>query len=284
MKYDICVFGGCSMDQMFYLDDNHQSRDIPDIIIPGGKGSNQAIAAARAGASVTIIIRIGKDNIGQKILDNFQHNGVFTNNIEVVEGLVNDSSKIYIEPNSKDNTIIRESGAINSFTKDMINRYSSVLYNSKMIVAQLKVPKEVTEELINFCYENNKPLIITPCRPEKLKITEDNNKSLIDKITYITANRSECETIFNTKDIEACVKQYPNKLIVTLGSDGVIYHNGSEIVHIDAIKIKKLVDTTGAGDTFNGNFAYLITQGYDIKSAIERAQYASAMKIQNYQS
>ena len=280
MKYDVCVFGGCSMDQMFYLDSNEKIKDIPDIIVPGGKGANQAVAAARAGAKVTIISRIGKDYIGQKILDNFQHNGVFTNSIEIVENLVNDSSKIYIDSKTKDNTIVRETGAIDSFTKDMINKYSSVLNNSKIIVAQLKIPKEVTEELINFCYENNKPIIITPCRPEKLKITEANNKELIDKITYITANRVECETIFNTKDIEYCVSQYPNKLIVTLGEDGVMYHNGKEIVHIDSIKIKELIDTTGAGDTFNGNLAYCITQGYDLKTAIERSQFASAIKIQ----
>lgn len=279
MKYDICVFGGCALDQMFYLENDKDIKENPDIIIPGGKGANQAVAASRAGATVTIISRIGKDQIGQKILDNLQHNGVFTNNIEIEEGLVNDSSKIYIDSKTKDNTIIRETGAIDSFTEDMIDRYSSVLNNSKIIVAQLKVPKKVTEKLINFCYDNNKPIIITPCRPEKLKIDVDNNKELIDKITYITANKKECETIFNTDDIESCVAQYPNKLIVTLGSAGVMYHNGKDVVHIDSIKIDKLADTTGAGDTFNGNFAYLITQGYDIKSAVERAQYASAMKI-----
>ena len=280
MKYDICVFGVCSLDQMFYLTEQNEKKETPDIIVPGGKCSNQAVAAARAGGIVTIISRIGKDLIGQKILDNLKNNSVFINNVELVEGLVNDSSKIYIDYITKDNTIIRESGVINSFTKDMISTYSSVLFNSKIILAQLKVPKEVTEELINFCYKNNKSIIITPCRPEKLKITEDNNKELIDKITFITANRTECETIFNTSDIESCVEKYPNKLIVTLGSDGVIYHTGSEIVHIEAIKVKKIVDTTGAGDTFCGNFAYFITQGYDIRTAIERAQFASAIKIQ----
>lgn len=218
MKYDVCVFGGCSIDQMYYVLDNGEYNEIPDILIPGGKGSNQAVAAARAGCSVTMISRIGKDNIGKSILENLQYNGVTTNNVEVVDGLVNDSANIYIDSN-KDNHIKRNSGAINSFDKSMVQRYKSVLMNSKLILAQLKVPKEVTIELINFCYENNKPIIITPCRPEKLKVDDEINKDLIDKITFITANRKECEAIFGTDDIESCVRKYPNKLIVTLGSD-----------------------------------------------------------------
>ena len=76
--------------------------------------------------------------------------------------------------------------------------------------------KEVSVELINFCYDNNIPLVLTPCRPQRLAISEPGNKELIDKITYITANKKECETIFETTDIESCLEKYPNKLIVTL--------------------------------------------------------------------
>lgn len=277
MRNDICVFGGCSLDMMYYGTDLNA---VPDKSVPGGKAANQAVAAARAGAKVTIITRLGKDEVGQSILDNLHYNGVFTNNVELVEGLKNDYAKIYINPVTKDNTIIREIGAVDSFTSDMIERYSSVLLNSKMVLCQLKVPKEVTETLIDFCYKNNKPIILTPCRPARLKISEGNNRNLIDKLTYITANEEECKTIFETEDIESCVKRYPNKLIVTLGKDGVIYFDGEEIQRIPAIDVDNLIDTTGAGDTFNGNLAYCLTHGYDLKDAVVRSQYASAMKIQ----
>lgn len=66
----------------------------------------------------------------------------------------------------------------------------------------MEVPKEVSVELINFCYDHKIPLIITPCRPQKLYICDEGNRELIDKITYITANRSECATIFGTENIE----------------------------------------------------------------------------------
>ncbi len=280
MKYDICVFGGCSLDQMFYQDDSGKYPEMPNESIPGGKASNQAVAAAKAGAKVAIISKLGNDFIGNYIIENLRKYNIDTSCVEMVDGLNNDCSKIYINNQNKDNEIVRHDGAIKSFTKDMIEKYSSIILDSKIIIAQMKAPKEVCEELINFCYKNNKKLIITPCRPEKLVIGEEGNLESIKKISIITANRSECEKIFNTSDIKKCVEMYPNKLIVTLGNEGVVYHNGIEIVKIPACKVENIEDTTGAGDTFNGNLAVSIINKYTLKNAIIRAQYASAMKLQ----
>lgn len=279
MKYDICVFGGSSLDMMFYQKTDGTYNYTPDMKVPGGKGANQAVAASRAGAKTTIITRIGKDEIGKSIFENLNFNMVDTSNVEMIEGLENDYSKIKIKLEDKDNDIERFSGAIDSFSPDMIDKYSDVLLNSQIITCQLKVPKEVTEKLINFCYENKKILILTPCRPKKLSISEPGNLELIDKISLITCNRKECETIFNTDNIEECVKRYPNKLIVTLGKDGLMYHNGKRIVQMPAIDVE-VIDTIGAGDTLNGNLAAFIAKGIDLQHAIRKAMYASAMKIQ----
>jgi len=279
MRYDICVFGGCSVDLMYYLDEEGNANEKPDIISYGGKGSNQAVAASRAGAKVTMISRIGKDKIGQDILDNLVYNGVSINIVEIIEGLENDQSKIYINKDDKDNEIKRLAGAIKSFTPDMVANYKSVLLSSKVVVTQTKMPKEVIVELINFCYENAIPIIVTPCPADKLFIGDDGNRKLIEKITYITANREECQTIFGIDDIEYCVGQYPNKLIVTLGESGVMYNDGSKNIYIDALKNVEVIDTTGAGDTFCGNLAYCLTNGYTLKDAIIRSQFASALKI-----
>lgn len=274
MKYDICIFGGCSVDLMFYEKEDGTYNTNPDKIVPGGKASNQAVAASRAGAKVTIITRIGKDKIGETIYNNLKYNDVDTSNIEMIPNLKNDFSEIYIDLETKDNEIIRNTASINSFTVDMIEKYKDVLLNSSIIASQLKVPKNVSDSLINFCYENNKPIIVTPCNPDKLSL------DLIDKISIITANQKECETIFKTTNIEECVTKYPNKLIVTLGKEGVIYHDGTNIVRLPAILSDNLKDTTGAGDTFNGNLAYCLTHGYTLKDAIVRSQYASSMKVQ----
>lgn len=274
MEYDICIFGGCSVDLMFYEKADQTYNKTPDKIVPGGKAANQAVAAARAGAKVTIITKIGKDKIGETIYNNLKYNNVDTSNIEMIPNLNNDFSEIYIDLETKDNEIIRNNSAIDSFTLDMIEKYKEVLLNSKLIVSQLKVPKDVSDYLINFCYENHKPIIITPCNPDNFSI------NLIEKISIITANKKECESIFKTSNIEDCITKNPNKLIVTLGKEGVIYHDGTNIIKLPAILSANLKDTTGAGDTFNGNLAYCLTHNYDLKEAIIRAQYASSMKVQ----
>lgn len=278
-KYDICVFGGCSLDMTFFQKEDGTYNFEPDICMPGGKGANQAVAASRSGSKVVMISRVGKDNVGEKIINNLRKNGVFTDGIEIIDGLKNDCSKIYIEKDTKDNEIVRENGAINSFTTDMIEKNRDILLNSKIVVAQMKAPKDVSIALINFCKDNDIPIIITPCRPDKLKISEKGNLELIDKISYITANRKECETIFETDNIDECIKKYPNKLIITLGSDGVIYYDGTNVKKINAIEVENVVDTTGAGDTFNGNLATLLSRNVPVSVAIEKSQYASAIKL-----
>jgi fructose-1,6-bisphosphatase/inositol monophosphatase family enzyme len=123
-------------------------------------------------------------------------------------------------------------------------------------------------------------LILTPCRPNKLSVVEDkNNQKLIDKISIITCNKTECETLFGTDDIESTVKKYPNKLIVTLGKDGLMYYNGTRVIKMPAIPVD-VVDTIGAGDTLCGNLACFLSQNLDLEHALRRAMYASAMKVQ----
>lgn len=279
MKYDICVFGGCSLDMTFYANLDGSYNSEPSIMAPGGKASNQAVAASRAGAKTTIITRIGNDDIGNVILDNLKANDIDTSNVEVIDGLNNDAAYVYVNEVDKDNDIKRIVGAVDSFTPDMVDKYKDVLLSSKIVVAQMKIPKEVSVRLINFCYDNNIPIIITPCRPKKLDINLKENQDLIEKISFITCNKDECISIFGTDDILECVRRYPNRLIVTLGEDGLIYNNGTEDVHIPAPQKDFVEDTTGAGDTFSGNFAAFIAQGETLSKAIERAQYAAGMKI-----
>ena len=279
MKYDVCVFGGCSLDLTYYADKEGNFKEEPDVIAPGGKGSNQAVAAARAGAATTIITRLGNDDVGIKICENLKNNNIDLSNVELIDNLNNDSANIYVNAIDKDNEIKRITGAIDSFTEDMIEKYKNILLTSRIIVAQMKIPKEVSIKLINFCHANNIPIVITPCRPKKLSISEKGNKELINKITYITCNSDECFSVFESSDFEKIVEQYPNKLIITLGKKGLMYHNGKRLVYMPAPQKNTVIDTTGAGDTFAGNFATFIAQGYPFEDAIFKAQYASGLKI-----
>ena len=274
-KYDVCVFGGCALDQTYFQKEDGSYNDKPDALYNGGKGANQAVAAARAGAKVAFISKIGNDEIGMKILDNLKYNNIDVRGVEIVDGLENDYADIYIDIAEKDNEIIRHGNCIDSFTPDMVERNKDIILNSTIVVCQLKCPIEVTEALLEFCNKHNKKVILTPCRPKKLIGRQD----LIDKVSYITCNREECKTVFETDDIEACIRKYPNKLIVTLGSEGLIYFDGKNIAHLPRVDVEVL-DTTGAGDTLAGNLACQLSQGMDLMHSLRRGMFASTMSIQ----
>ena len=105
------------------------------------------------------------------------------------------------------------------------------------------------------------------------------NQKLIDNISYICANEKETKIVFGSEDVVDVVKNYPKKLITTLGARGLIYAENGKVTTLPALKTKNVVDTTGAGDTFCGNFVANLAKNYPFEEAVRLAQYASAYKI-----
>lgn len=278
MEKYIVVLGGSSLDLVFKETSNGYLNEPTEMTF-GGKGANQAIAARRSGYNVKMITCVANDSYGKKIIDNLSENGVDVSCCELINGIQNDMSTVKVSLKGE-NEIIRNSGAINSFTTNLIDKYAEIIKNADMVIAQYKIPKEVSEYLIDFCYENNVKIVITPCRPERLSIKEGKNLEIIDKITYITCNEKEAKIVFDSENIEEIVKNYPNKLIVTLGEKGAIFNNGKKNVKIPAFKIKNVVDTTGAGDTLNGNFAVSLLMGKSIEESVIFGMASSSLKIQ----
>ena len=277
---DVTVFGGCSVDEYYYQLEDGSYPEAPSVYVPGGKGANQAVAAARAGAKVNMISRIGNDIIGKRIIENLQMNDVNTEAVEMLDGVANDITKVFVPYDGVEGKKERVNIAINRFTPSLVETYADMILSSKIVVAQMKTPKEVTTDLIEFCHSNYIPIMITPCHPEKLTLSADpSNSTLLDKISFITCNKEESSTIFETDNIEECVSKYPNKLIVTLADEGVIYHDGNKVIHLPAIKPDKIIDTVGTGDTFAGNLAVFLAQGCNLKESIFKAQFATAIKI-----
>ena len=227
-----------------------------------------------------MLTRVGDDVIGESIIQNLKDNGIETKYIDKQKGIKNDVCNIYIRKEDADNDIQREVGAITTYTPALVDKYKDVILSSKLVIMQLKAPIEFSKALINFCYENKIPIVLTPCHPERLVITDKDNKTILDKITYITANKRETEILFDNKDLKKCVEMYPNKLLVTLGAEGVMYNNGKETKLIPTQKNLNVVDTTGAGDTFCGNLSTFLLKGLSLEEAIKKAQIASQIKIQ----
>ena len=278
MKYDLCILGGCTLDGTYFQNIDGTYNNKPDITVPGGKGANQAIAAARAGAKTVILTKIGNDEKGKMILNNLAQNGVDTSYVEMVDGIENDCTRIKVNINDKDNKKERVTNLIDTFTPDMVEKYKDVILSSKIIVCQLKTKKEVTEALINFCYANNKPVVLTPDCPEKFHFSDIKNKQLYAKVAMIVCNKSECIEMFESDDLTKHIKMFPNKIFVTYGAEGLLYHDGQQFVHLPAIKTD-VVDTVGAGDTLTGNLCAFLLAGKDLKTALTEAMYAAAMKI-----
>ena len=147
-----------------------------------------------------------------------------------------------------------------------------MILKANLVLLQLEIPLDTVEYIVDICYENKIPVILNPAPAFKLK------ESIIDKVTYLTPNEHETETIFNTNDFDSLVTKYPNKLIITLGEKGLMYFDGEKVINIPANKVE-VVDTTGAGDTFNGALAYKLVNNASLKDSLIFANKAASLKI-----
>lgn len=225
----------------------------------GGKGANQAVCAAKLGAEVSMIGCLGNDSNGKMMLQNMKNYQIDTTGICIVDEVSSGLAQITIAEN--DNTIIIVSGANGEVDKAVITQSLDKLTQADLVMLQLEIPLKTVEFVIDYCYEHNIKTILNPAPAKAM------NVKLIDKITYLTPNEIEIEQLFKDK-MENVLPKYPNKIIVTAGSKGVYYHDGFELRNIKAEHVD-VVDTTGAGDSFNGAFAVAITGGKDISEAIE---------------
>lgn len=238
----------------------------------GGKGANQAVASARLGVDTAMIGAVGDDEFGELLIDNLEKNDISSKYVEQIPQTSSGTSVITIAEG--DNSIIYVPGANEQLHPGMIDRYKNVLTESDIVVLQNEVTDEVIHYVIDYCHKNQIQTILNPA-PARLL-----DEKYIDKVTYLTPNETEFKLIFQGQKMETMLQQYPNKLIITLGAEGVIYNNGTKNVKVPAFNPEKAIDTTGAGDTFNGAFAVGVVSGLSIKDSIKFANLASSISIQ----
>jgi len=238
----------------------------------GGKGANQAVASARLGVETAMIGAVGDDEFSELLINNLKSNNISSKYIEQFSETSSGSSVITVSEG--DNSIIYVPGANEKVHPKMIVQHQDILLESDMVVLQNEVKDEVIHHVIDYCSKNNVPTILNPAPARPL------DNKYIDKVTYLTPNETEFELLFPGQKMKSILKKYPNKLIITLGSAGVIYNDGTENIKVSAFKPEKVVDTTGAGDTFNGGFAVGIVSGLSIQDSIKFANLASSLSIQ----
>lgn len=273
----ICVIGSCSMDLVV----TSPKRPIAGetvlgegfSTVPGGKGANQAVAAARLGAEVTMIGCVGDDFYGKAIKDNFKENRVDISNVEPVTHAETGTAHIILAEG--DNSIIVVKGANDLVTPALVDRALETIKASDMVMIQQEIPEETVSYVSELCRQHQVPLLLNPAPARPIK------DEIIENAAYLTPNEHECEVLFPGMSTEEALRKYPNKLLITVGSKGVRYYDGQEEILVPAYKVEA-VDTTGAGDTFNAAFAVALAEGNSIRSSVKFANRAASLSVTKF--
>lgn len=241
--------------------------------VPGGKGANQAVAAARLGADVTMIGCVGEDLYGEAIISNFKKNGVCTDYVKTVTGI--ESGTAHIILSDRDNSIIVIKGANDYVTPSYVQQALEVIITSDIVIIQQEIPVETVEYVSEVCEEYGVPLLLNPAPARPLK------QEIVNKCAYITPNEHEAALLFQDANQTEILQRYPNKLFITEGEKGVRYFNGKEEVLVPTFPVQ-VIDTTGAGDTFNAAFAVSLAEGKEFIQALRFANRAASLSVTKF--
>lgn len=247
----------------------------------GGKGANQAVAAARAGGKVTFITSIGNDNYGAELKEYFKSIKMNIDYIQTTDSAPTGTALIFISSDGE-NCIGVAPGANNYLTPEQIDDCRSTICSSDMIVLQMEIPGATTEAILTIAQSFKIPVIMNYAPIRNFEIKIDN------KITGLIVNETETNaltdiTIHNIADASVAAKKMLSNgiqfVIITLGANGAyIADNAGFTDIVPAFKVTP-VDTTAAGDTFCGALSVALTEGLTLPDAVRFANAASAIAV-----
>ena len=244
---------------------------------PGGKGCNQAIAISRLGGKVNFITKLGNDSYGKLAINNLKKDNIDISNIIISDKHKTGVAGIHVDRNTGKNAITVVRGAPESLSIEEIN--INIIKNSKIFLTQLEIPLDVTFHCLKKAKEESLINILNPAPACKL------SNDFFKLVDYFTPNETEAEfytgiKINNKNDAkESAKKLYEmgiKNVIITLGEKGLYYFNGKEEIYMEANQVKA-IDTTGAGDAFNGGFSFALLKGKKIKDCLEFANKVAGL-------
>ena len=272
---------------IFVADISFSGNKIPNIgetilgdsynIGPGGKGCNQAIAISRLGGKVNFISKLGQDDYGKLAINKLKKDNIDTSNIIISNKHQTGVAGIHVDSNTGKNAIIVVRGAPSSLTTKEVN--TNLFKNSKIFLTQLEIPIEVTLHCLKAAKEYGLINILNPAPACEL------SNDFFKLVDYFTPNETEAEfytgvKINNENDAKVSAKKLIEmgikKVIITLGEKGLLYSDGKEEIYMKATA-DKAVDTTGAGDAFNGGFSFALLKGKKIKECLEIANKVAGL-------
>jgi len=247
------------------------------LVSPGGKGANQAIAAAHFGKDVSMIALAGNDSHADLCINNLKTNGV---NTDGVENCDTNTGVAVITVVDGDNLIILDEGANNLVTTDYVKSKKHIIEKADYVIFQFEIPLSVVFESIKYVKSLGKKVVLNPA---PIYAIPDEVYSLID---IFILNEHEAGSVLGyeinednaAKAADDIRKKGIDNVVITLGSAGCVYNHGDKIIKKAAKKVKA-VDTTAAGDTFIGAFCVSLSEGKSVDDAVEFATCASAITV-----
>ena len=238
---------------------------------PGGKGANQAVAAARLGAEVKMVGCIGDDVYGQLVQKALKDNNVDATYVKVLSGENSGTAHITVAEN--DNSIIVIKAANDLVSPALIDEAWDAIKEADIVLLQHEIPAATNAYVIEKCFEAGVPVMLNPAPVAPVP------PELLEKVTYLTPNEHEAAILFAGQGKADILGRNQGKVIMTLGSKGVAYAEKGQVYNVPGFKVQP-VDTTGAGDTFNGAFAVARANGKGMYESISFANAAAALSVQ----
>ncbi len=235
---------------------------------PGGKGSNQGVAAHKAGAEVTMVTKLGKEDFADVALNSFRSVGMATDFVFIDDEHETGAALIMVEDGTAENSIVVAVGACNHIRDEEVQRAEEEIKNAAVLLTQLETNLSAVYKAIDLASKYNVPVVLNPAPVQEI------SEHVYSKISVLTPNETEAERLSGipVKDLDGAEKAagyFRSKgvkyVVITLGANGV-YVSGKDFEgHVPAFEMENVVDTTGAGDAFNGGFVTALAEGKSIK-------------------
>ena len=250
----------------------------------GGKGANQAVQAARLGAAVTMVGKVGDDDMGKTLVDLAKQSGVDVSKVYVSETCSTGVANIQIQSNENgnENRILIIPAANMDITLDDVAFLKDDIKNYDMVMLQLEIPMEINCAVAKYAKDAGVPVMLNPAPSDKLPA------ELLACTTYVSPNEHEAFDITGIKPegdegIKLCVKKLREmgveSAIITLGKNGCVFCDGENVIYSPCVEYGKVVDPTAAGDSFIGAFCTAISSGISVEDSLKFANCVGCLTV-----